>query len=174
MKYLLDSDSLIRSKNDSYRFDRHPGFWQFLEQSNAKGLVFSIERVGRELTGEDELATWAKKQGSQFFLPPDDKVIASFRTVAQWVVENRQYIEAAKKEFLARADFGLVAHAHAHGCTVVTFEKDEPGSKKAIKIPTACNQFGVPSMNIFRLIETLQPTFVLLEKNDDAPSDTPH
>lgn len=171
MKYLLDSDSLIRSKNDSYRFDRHPGFWQFLERSNAEGLVYSIERVGRELTGEDELATWAKNQGPKFFLPPDDKVIESFRKIAQWVVGNQQYIEAAKKEFLARADFGLVAHAHAHGYTVVTFEKDEPASKKAIKIPTACNQFGVPSMNIFRLIETLQPTFVLLEETDKPPTD---
>lgn len=166
MKYLLDSDSLIRSKNDSYRFDRHPGFWQFLERSNAEGVVYSIERVGRELTGEDELAKWAKKQGPHFFLQPDDKVIDSFRKVARWVVANSQYIQAAKETFLARADFGLVAHAHAHGFTVVTFEKDEPASKKAIKIPTACNHFGVPSMNIFRLIEKLQPTFVLLEKQE--------
>jgi len=61
MKYLLDSDTLIRSKNDSYRFDTHPGFWEWLEQSNILHIIGSIETVWRELTGEDELAEWAKK-----------------------------------------------------------------------------------------------------------------
>jgi hypothetical protein len=161
MNYLLDSDTLIRSKNDSYRFDRHPGFWEWLEQSNILGVLGSIERVGRELTGEDELAKWAKKQGSRFFLPPDEHAIKSLAEVAKWVEAQTQFSRATKDAFLARADFELIGFAHAHGCKVVTFEKDEPKAIRAIKIPTACKPFGVQCMNVFRLIEELKPTFVL-------------
>ena len=161
MKYLLDSDTLIRSKNDSYRFDRHPGFWEWLEQSNVLGIVASIERVARELTGEDQLAQWAKQQGSRFFLPPDEPVNKSFSAIAKWVTNHSQFSQAAKTEFLRRADFTLVGHAHAHGCAVVTFEKDAPQAIQTIKIPTVCKYFNVRCMNIFQLIEELKPTFIL-------------
>src|SRR6266404_2709648 len=159
MKYLLDSDTLIRSKNDSYRFDRHPGFWEWLEQSNILDVVGSVEAVWRELTGEDELAEWAKRQGSRFFLTPDESVNKSLSEIAKWVNNHSQFSAAAKAEFLRRADFTLVGHAHANGCVVVTFEKDEPKSIRKIKIPTVCKHFSVRCLNIFQLIEELKPTF---------------
>jgi Domain of unknown function (DUF4411) len=110
MKYLLDSDTLIRSKNDSYRFDTHPGFWEWLEQSNVLDVIGSVETVWRELTGEDELAQWAKKQGSRFFVSIDDSTNDSLAQIAKWVNNHARFSEAAKRAFLARADFTLVGN----------------------------------------------------------------
>jgi hypothetical protein len=51
MANLLDANVFIQAKNDYYGFDLAPGFWDWLDQENARGTVFSIERVGAELTG---------------------------------------------------------------------------------------------------------------------------
>lgn len=69
MAYLLDSNIFIQAKNEYYGFDLCPGFWEWLEQQNAAGKVFSIDRVQEELVSyADALSQWAKKQGHVFFL----------------------------------------------------------------------------------------------------------
>ena len=46
--YLLDTDVLIRAKNEHYGFDLCPGFWQWLDHEHAAhaGLVQSLGTVG--------------------------------------------------------------------------------------------------------------------------------
>ena len=155
MTYLIDSDTLIRAKNDFYRFDTAPGFWECLEEAHKRGLVFSVAAVRRELTGEDRLAQWAKKMGSKFFLPPDSFVQTSLNKIADWVGAHPTYTEAAKQEFLGdTADFLLIGHAHAYGYGVVTFEKDQ-GQKHAIKIPTVCKHFSVKCVPLFAITTEL-------------------
>ena len=53
------------------------------------------------------------------------------------------------------ADLKLIAHAMASGATVVTREQPAPDSKKKIKIPDACNAFGVNWTDPFSLYRTL-------------------
>lgn len=68
MAYLLDSNVLISAKNLHYGFDFCPGFWEWLEQASAAGIVHSVEAVYNELVGgDDDLAKWAKDHRS-FFL----------------------------------------------------------------------------------------------------------
>ena len=69
MLYLLDTDVFISAKNEHYGFDLCPGFWEWLEKSNAAGTVHSVEAVYHELIGGgDDLAQWARNHRS-FFLP---------------------------------------------------------------------------------------------------------
>jgi len=49
MVYLLDSNTLIEAKNHYYGFALCPGFWDWFEQQNRAGRVFSIDRVRTEL-----------------------------------------------------------------------------------------------------------------------------
>jgi hypothetical protein len=44
MPYLLDSDVFIQAKNLHYSFDFCPAFWDWIDASHKRGLVFSIER----------------------------------------------------------------------------------------------------------------------------------
>lgn len=62
--------------------------------------------------------------------------------------------------FLQVADYYLVAHALAHGHTVVTHEVAAPSIKK-IKIPNACIGVGVKCMSPYVMLRLERARFVL-------------
>lgn len=51
MAYLLDTSVFITARRVHYGFDFCPGFWSWLQEKHAAGLVFSVERVHEELKG---------------------------------------------------------------------------------------------------------------------------
>ena len=135
MPYLLDANVFIQAKNLHYGFDFCPAFWDWLVQSNAASQVFSIERVGDEIeAGGDELSDWAAQCGTGFFLRPDEAIVAALGRVSTWATREI-YEPAAVNTFLQVADSYLVAHALAHGHTVVTHERVSD-SRRIIKFPT--------------------------------------
>lgn len=160
MTYLLDSNIFIQAKNLHYGFDFCPAFWDWLRTENQKGNVFSVERVGDELSaGGDELASWANSQGASFFLPPDERVIPSLANVSNWIY-SQSYEPAAVSTFLQVADYYLVAHAHAHKFTVVTHEVPADSQKK-IKIPNSCVGLKIKCVNPYEMLRTEKARFVL-------------
>lgn len=160
MPYLLDSDVLIQAKNLHYSFDFCPAFWEWIDVSHQKGIVFSIEKVRGELiAGDDELATWARARAADFFLPPDSAILSSLATVSTWA-SSGTYEPAAVSTFLQVADYYLVAHAHAHRFTVVTHEVAANTVKK-IKIPNACIGLGVTVMSPYEMLRIERARFVL-------------
>jgi hypothetical protein len=58
------------------------------------------------------------------------------------------------------ADYYLVAHALAHGHTVVTHEIASTSTKK-IKIPDACIGLGIKCMTPFEILRRERARFVL-------------
>jgi len=160
MSYLLDSDVFIQAKNLHYGLDFCPAFWDWLIAANAKGLVFSTEKVGDEIeAGADELATWAANHGDGFFLKPDAAILPALAAVSTWAT-GQNYEPAAVSTFLQVADFYLVAHALAHGHVVVTHEVAAASTKK-IKIPNACIGVGVKCMSPFEMLRLERAKFVL-------------
>jgi hypothetical protein len=160
MPYLLDSDVFIQAKNLHYSFDFCPAFWEWIDVSHARGVVYSIEKVRGELiAGDDELATWAQARGGDFFLPPDSDILPSLATVSTWA-SSGTYEPAAVSTFLQVADYYLVAHAHAHKFTVVTHEVAADSVKK-IKIPNACIGLGITVMSPYEMLRIEKARFVL-------------
>lgn len=160
MAYLLDANVFIQAKNLFYGFDFCPAFWDWLELQNRAGLVFSIEKVGDELQGRDDrLAEWARSQGTRFFLAPDPGLLGAFPVVSEWVRKQR-YRPTAVSEFLQEADYLLVAHALAHGHTVVTHEVPSDAVKR-VKIPDVCVGLGVKFTSVFGMLRTERARFVL-------------
>jgi hypothetical protein len=160
MSYLLDSDVFIQAKNLHYGLDFCPAFWDWLISENAKGLVFSTEKVGDEIqAGADELATWAAGRGDGFFLKPDSAILPALAQVSSWA-SGQNYESAAVSTFLQVADFYLVAHALAHGHTVVTHEVAAASTKK-IKIPNACIGVGVKCVSPYEMLRVEKARFVL-------------
>jgi hypothetical protein len=160
MRYLLDANIFIQGKNRHYGFDFCPAFWLWLETQNAVGKVASIEKVGDELQGhEDDLATWAEGRGPSFFLPPDEQVLPALATVATWS-NGHGFDAAAISTFLQGADYWLVAHALAHGFTVVTHEMPANSAKK-IKIPNVCVALKVPCVSPYEMLRRERARFVL-------------
>lgn len=163
MSYLLDANVFIAAKRMHYGFDFCPAFWDWLVEQNAAAKVFSIERVGTEIaTGADDLSVWADALGAEFFLPPDAAMLASFGQVSTWAM-GQSYTPRAIDLFSQAADSYLVAHAHAHGMTVITHEKPE-NSKNIVKIPNACVALGVHFMSPFEMLRRERARFVLGKK----------
>ena len=160
MTYLFDTDVFMQAKNLHYGLDFCPAFWDWLIASNAAGQVFSIEKVGDEIeAGNDELAVWAAERGLGFFLKPDASILPALAKVSAWVT-GQHYEPAAINTFLQVADYYLVAHALAHGYTVVTHEKASTSTKK-IKIPEPCIGLGVKCMTPFEVLRYERARFIL-------------
>jgi hypothetical protein len=166
MAYLLDANEFISAKNLHYGFDFCPAFWQWLDDRNADGKVFSIEKVGDEVeAGDDDLSTWAAARKVSFFLPVGPAAVASLATVSTWATGQR-YDPAAVSTFLSVADYYLVSQAHAGGHTIVTHEKPR-GSARKIKIPDACIGLGIRCITPYEMLRNERARFVL------GPGDPP-
>lgn len=160
MAYLLDANVFISAKNLHYGFDFCPAFWDWLLHKNAEGVVFSIERVGDEITaGNDALADWARARGASFFLAPDQKMLGALGSVSTWVT-GEGYDPAAVNAFFQVADYYLVASALATAATVVTHERPAT-TKRQVKIPNACIGLGVKCMTPFEMLRHERARFVL-------------
>jgi hypothetical protein len=158
--YLVDADVFIQAKNLHYAFDVVPGFWDWLLAANAEGTVASVEAVGYELRGGgDELARWVMDRDETFFLPPEDGVVVSLRVVSEWATSCDRYTHAAVADFLNKADYYLVAHAHAYDDVVVTHEVSS-NSQNRIKIPDACADLQVECITPFAMLRKAGARFV--------------
>ncbi|NOZ71421.1 MAG: DUF4411 family protein [Chloroflexi bacterium] len=160
MAYLLDANVFIQAKNLHYGFDFCPAFWDWLVVSNERGIVFSIEKVGDEIeVGNDDLAQWAHARGNGFFLPPDSQIVPAFGQVSTWV-NTQGYEPAAINTFLQVADYYLIAHALAHGLTVVTHEVPA-ATKKKVKIPNVCIGLQIKHLTPYEMLRRERARFVL-------------
>lgn len=160
MAYLLDANVFIQAKNLHYGFDFCPAFWDWLEDANRRKIVFSIEKVQNELiAGKDDLSDWVETRGSNFFLPPDEKMLSAFSRVSQWV-NSRDYDPAAVNTFFQVADYYLIAYALAHEFTIVTHEVPAHTRKK-VKIPNVCIAPGIKHMTPYEMLRREGARFIL-------------
>ncbi len=81
------------------------------------------------------------------------------RPAFTWAI-GQHYEPAAVNTFLQIADYYLVAHALAHGHTVVTHEIASTSTKK-IKIPDACIGLSIKCMTPFEMLRSERARFVL-------------
>lgn len=100
--------------------------------------------------GGDDLSNWAAQRGDGFFLKPDAALLPVLGAVSAWA-NGQNYEPAAVNTFLQVADYYLVAHALAHGYTVVTHEIASASSKR-IKIPNACIGLKVKFMTPYEML----------------------
>ncbi len=165
--YLLDSNVFISAKNAHYGMDFAPGFWDWVEQAHAAGVVYSVEAVRDELKGgADELADWIKHLPSTFFKAIDQVAIEELKKLAAWVNSSSQYTSAAAATFLSGADYFLVGQAKALGFTLVTHEMPAPTAKKRILIPDACLGVAVDYCLPWKMLRDEGARFALSRPRD--------
>ena len=162
--YVVDSDVFITAKNLYYSFDLCPGFWKSVLHHHRRGRVFSVDRVRNELLAghrTEDLVRWVRNEvPGTFFVPVGTSaVVQAYRDVMLWVQRHPRYFDHAKAKFAAGADGWLVAYARVHGAVVVTNEQSAPQSRKEVKLPDVCDQFGVRRSNIFTMLRALNVTF---------------
>ncbi|WP_244816762.1 DUF4411 family protein [Caballeronia sp. Lep1P3] len=159
--YLLDSNIFIEAQNRYYANDICPGFWEWLDDANRKGLVASISEVFDELAGRtDPLARWIKaRQDTSWFLDvTDDATQSSFVEIIKHIEAAKQYSRPNKDQFLAGADPWLIAKARTMGWRLATHERFSEQSTK-VKIPNVCRSFGVENCDTFEMLRELRISF---------------
>lgn len=159
MAFVLDANVFIEARNRYYAFDICPGFWDWLADEEDIGRVLTVDAVRDELFGrEDDLTEWIRGRPESFFESPDAAVLPPLATLASWVRAQR-YRPSAVTEFLASADYYLIASAMARGHTVVTHEKPSDGIKH-VKIPEPCIAHGVEVISPFVMLRRMRVRFV--------------
>lgn len=158
--FIIDANVLLEAANTYYSFDRVPGFWEWLASATRAGQVRSVSLVADEIVYPDELVEWVDELADDglFLDVSDDAIQASFAEVADWVVRNPFGPEHIAK-FLDGADPWIIAASRVLSATVVTQESPlGPGTKK-VKIPNVSDQFGVPWINTFDMLNRLGAKF---------------
>ncbi|MDK8714609.1 DUF4411 family protein, partial [Brevibacterium sp. UMB1308A] len=59
------------------------------------------------------------------------------------------------------ADYLLIAYAMAHGYTVATMEKSQPGARKRILIPDVCKAMKVKTIDTFGMLRKTGARLIL-------------
>ena len=152
----LDSSVFIEGKKGPYGFDIAPQFWAIIDELMAEGRISCPVKVYNELSdGQDDLADWARaRRRVGLFTEPDIPVQKAFREVVAYVA--RRYPDnQARRRFLDRADPWVIAHAIAHGGTVVSLEGRDPDASQQVKIPNVCEHFNVPYVNTYQMLREL-------------------
>ncbi|MFM9877728.1 MAG: DUF4411 family protein [Rhodoglobus sp.] len=166
--FLLDTNVFIAAKNSYYGTDFAPGFWEWLAQEFRLTDLRSVAAVREEIFAqEDALTLWARQMPSDFWLDEVDTDVPSLRAVATWAMTgDRRFYQQARTDFLATADYRLVAQAHAGEHVVVTHEAPQPEGKKRIKIPDVCAAFNLKQREPFGLFRDLG---LMLARPSTAP-----
>jgi Domain of unknown function (DUF4411) len=158
-RYLLDSDSFIRSKREHYAPDICPGFWASLLHPYSANQLASIRPVREELLkGKDHIAHWITNTApDSFFIAVDDDVtVGAYKSVAGWIEANTHYKRPAKSSFMSGADAWLIASAIASKATIVTYEKRDPDNRARIKIPDVAHNFGIDCTPPYAMLRALK------------------
>lgn len=162
MNYLLDANTFIEAKNRYYSMAVCPGYWEWILKANQHHGVTSISLVRDELMrGNDELSVWATSQKMFFASISDAPTQTALQQVAIYVMSIPNIKPEAQAEFMSGADPWLIAKAIVTGAVVVTHEKLDRAIKRKVLIPNVCEQFKVPYINTFELLETLNAQFIL-------------
>ena len=115
--YLLDTNVFITAKNTYYGTDFAPGFWDWIAEEHTVNDLRSIAAVRDELLVQDDaLTAWARRMPNDFWLEEVDTDVPSLRAIAGWTMTgDRRFMQQARTDFLATADYRLVAQANAGG-----------------------------------------------------------
>lgn len=161
-KYLLDTDVFIASFMDYYAPRLAPTFWQWLKEAHQAGIVYSIDRVWKELQDtsterKQQLHSYLESLGNGFFLPSNCDTVFE---VARYIYRKTEPSLRVKRKF-ARTDLFLVALAKKHGYVVVTLETTAKNDPAQIKIPDVCKHYGVRCIRTSEMLIEQKLHFVL-------------
>ena len=160
--YLLDSNFFIQAHRAYYPLDVVTSFWEKVNELAIIGSIKSIDKVKKELydnsSHEDELKHWCQEHLPEDFFIDSSNSIGNYIKIVEWAnSKSTHYKPRAIAEFLEAdlADPWLVAASIGQEITIVTYEKSEPEGKKRIKIPEACDAFGVRYINTVEMLREL-------------------
>lgn len=154
--YVFDAGPLIDLFKHYYR-DRFPTLWQNFDRMLEQDRITSTREVFNEIHGhsstepkQDDLALWCREHRRVFPVPSADEIEVVRRILS---TPHYQALIARKKRANGGpvADPVVIARAKCEpdGCVVTT----ERRKAHAAKIPNACDEIGVASVDLEGFME---------------------
>jgi hypothetical protein len=163
----LDTNVFIQAKNGPYKFKVFGVFWAFLHEQIGAGTIRCPKMVYQEIVNNegplDDLSVWVKaRRQSGLFVDANPDVQKAMNAVADHVI--RKYEQQHAGYFLSGADPWLIAHAIYSKGTVVTHESARHPQAKAARIPDVCDEFKVPCIDTYGMLDRLRADFRPIEQ----------
>lgn len=163
-KYLIDSNCFITAKNLYYNPAFYSQFWTVIRQIHEKKVLYSIDKVKKELfNGEENDYAKIHIAEDKFFEDmwlKTSLASSGYKKVVNeaniWYSENPSQRRKAFEDFNQEntADAYLLATAYEYNYTIITHETpSEIRSNKRIKIPDIANKLGIEYCNIYTLLQ---------------------
>jgi hypothetical protein len=159
--YLLDANVLIDANRDYYPIERVPEFWEWLLEMGKLDRIKIPQEFYEEVIfprppkdKEVPLVEWLKTNNDTLVLGEEAAVELVARVTEQGYASDLTDEEIVK----VGQDPFLVAYAlvDRQNRSVVTTEHSKPNRTRANrKLPDVCNDFNVPCINTFALIQEL-------------------
>lgn len=144
-KYLVDPDALIEAYVVRYPLTVFAGPWEWASGLARERRLSAVADSKPSLTATG-LRQWLDRQPSQFFRNPTAEEADATATIADLIGADVRYSDAAKAEFLGSADLPLLAHAHGHGFSVVTYDVSIPDSEAIVSLVDVAAEIGVETL----------------------------
>ena len=158
--YWLDANVFIEPNNSYYSPVIAPGYWNLLDQWQARNIAVPVAVYTEITVWNDNLGLWARaRQQLGLFVTPDASVQTAYSAVANYVLNT--YPAHLATDFLSGADPWIVAHANAKGGDVVTHETRRRDGDYKIKLPCVCDYFNVKTLNVFDMMKAMGVTLKL-------------
>lgn len=154
MSDLIDANVIIDANAHYYSMEFCPGFWDWLAVALADGSVALIPAVRDELTPRNPLLSRWLQEEARVSAPPTQTALTDAHRTVRSAIRQMDCAPASVQQFLAGADFQLVAYAVAGNHRVVTREIPEDPRKrnKRLKIPDLCDRLAVPCIGPFQML----------------------
>lgn len=166
MLYLIDTNILIYASKVTNPLDIHPTYWAKMKEILNRDDVFSVDKVKDEIYYyEDELLNWCKENINNNFWKKTSHILSEYAELQNWV-QTRNYYDTALIEFadVKNADPFILAYSlntirKSQDITIVTLEVSNPDSKKRVKLPDICINFGIRFINNNEFFREIGVTF---------------
>lgn len=149
----------------TYPFDIAVSFWNKIAELAQSGAFYSIDKVENEIKiNDDMLSSWCSENlPEDFFISTEtEEIYKKYAELANWA-QSKGIKQSGVDKFIdgEKADIYFVAFCSLapDEYTVVTEEVSAINSKKEIKLPDACNSFGVHSVNFMQMLRELKVQF---------------
>ena len=177
MTYLLDASTFTEAEKRWYSLDFCPAYWDWIEEMNSQGEVYSVEKVREKLFATHKAGPffhWAAQRKKALFLPPNRTILENIKTINRTITTSKKYSHTAIVAFLEIPDIYLIAHAYTNNWTIVTHEHTTPRrSPHNIKIPGICRTLNINYIDPFTMLRTKHVKFILAppppKKNNPNP-----
>lgn len=157
-RYCLDTNVLIQAWQKYYSPRFCPDYWDVLNELGRRGSIFIPQMVNEEIIRtDDDLTQWLKKSNIPV-ASIDTNVTNYLKAVYAAHPSHKNLVDNTRQRSLA--DPWIIAHAINENAIVVTKEEKVTAiNTNKIKIPNVCDNMGIPWINDFQLIESLNIQF---------------